>query len=149
MPATQEVSRRPPQIAENAGGVDMAASLCTLIRALLPEGYTHATQIARRAGLSLRSLQRHLAEDGHSISALLQQTRLEMAVEMIRDGRRSTDIGLELGYENTANFVRAFRGWTGFSPSAYRRQMLPCQMVGGASPLRSVIVTSSRCSGSP
>ena len=70
-----------------------------------------------------RCLQRHLAEEGHSFSALLRQTRLEMAVEMIGSGRRTTDIGLELGYTDTANFIRAFRSWTGVSPRGFRRRV--------------------------
>ena len=93
------------------------------MRSLLPEGCTRADQLARRAGLSRRCLQRHLAEEGHSFSALLRQTRLEMAVEMIGSGRRTTDIGLELGYTDTANFIRAFRSWTGVSPRGFRRQV--------------------------
>jgi AraC-like DNA-binding protein len=111
-------------VAEGAGRADLAGSLRPLIRSLLSEGCTHADQIAQRAGISSRSLQRHLAEGGHTFSELLRQTRLEMALEMIRIGSRITDIGLELGYADTANFIRAFRSWTGLSPSAYRQQIV-------------------------
>ena len=34
------------------------------------------------------------------------------------------DIAQSLGYIDPANFARAFRRWTGESPSAYRRQMI-------------------------
>ena len=108
---------------EEAGRAGVAGSLRPLIRSLLSEGCTHADQIAQRAGISSRSLQRYLAEEGHTFSGLLRQTRLEMAVEMIRIGWRITDVGLELGYADTANFIRAFRSWTGFSPGAYRQQI--------------------------
>ena len=110
-------------ISERPGNAALAASLRAMMRSLLPEGCTRADQIAQRAGLSRRCLQRYLAEEGHSFSALLQQTRLEMAVEMIGSGRRTTDIGLELGYTDTANFIRAFRSWTGVSPSGFRRRV--------------------------
>jgi AraC-like DNA-binding protein len=109
-------------ISERSGNAALAASLRVMMRSLLPEGCTRADEIARRAGLSRRCLQRYLAEEGHSFSALLQQTRLEMAVEMIGSGRRTTDIGLELGYADTANFIRAFRSWTGVSPRGFRRR---------------------------
>jgi AraC-like DNA-binding protein len=110
-------------ISEKAENAALATSLRAMMRSLLPEGCTRADQIARRAGLSRRCLQRYLAEEGHSFSALLQQTRLEMAVEMIGSGRRTTDIGLELGYADTANFIRAFRSWTGVSPRGFRRRV--------------------------
>ena len=124
MAGTYQENETLAAIVERVGGADLAGSLRPLIRSLLSEGRTHAEQIAQRAGMSSRSLQRYLAQDGHTFSELLRQTRLEMAVGMIRIGWRITDIGLELGYADTANFIRAFRSWTGRSPSAYRQQIM-------------------------
>jgi AraC-like DNA-binding protein len=38
-----------------------------------------------------------------------------------------TEIAAELGYADQAHFTRAFRRWTGESPSGYRRRRLPLQ----------------------
>jgi AraC-like DNA-binding protein len=104
---------------------DFSGSLRVLIRSLLPEPSLDAAEVARLAGISLRGLQRSLAASGLSFSELLREARLERAIEMMREPtQRMTDIGLELGYSDAANFTRAFRRWTGCSPRAFRRQML-------------------------
>lgn len=104
---------------------DFAGSLRILIRSLLPEACADASEVASLAGISLRGLQRSLAASGLSFSELLRDARLERAIELMREPeRRMTDIGLELGYSDAANFTRAFRRWTGSSPRAYRRRLL-------------------------
>ncbi|MFO1060038.1 MAG: helix-turn-helix domain-containing protein [Dongiaceae bacterium] len=104
---------------------DFAGSLRVLIRSLLSETTVDAAEVARLAGISLRSLQRSLAAGGLSFSELLREARLERAIELMRHpAQRMTDIGLELGYSDAANFTRAFRRWTGCSPRAYRRRLM-------------------------
>jgi AraC-like DNA-binding protein len=76
---------------------------------------------AYRLGFSKRTLQRELSIRGLDWSRLLDQIRLQRAIELLR----STDIKLgelagELGYTDGANFGRAFRRWTGVTPRAYR-----------------------------
>jgi AraC-like DNA-binding protein len=35
------------------------------------------------------------------------------------------DVAERVGYSNVANFMRAFRRWTGQTPAAYRREQGP------------------------
>jgi AraC-like DNA-binding protein len=101
---------------------EFVASLRLLIRSFLSAGHPSAALLARVSGLSLRSFQRHLAVAGISFSDLVDQVRCEVAFELMRNpDARLIDIGLELGYSDAANFTRAFRRWTGFSPHLYRR----------------------------
>lgn len=73
--------------------------------------------------LSRRSLQRRLAEEGTSYSALLAEVRTERAIEMIaRGGMPNEEIARCLGFADGSAFSRAFASWTGRSPSAYRKQ---------------------------
>ena len=72
-------------------------------------------------GMSVRTLQRRLAETGVSYSDLVDEVRLASALTLIDDRSiRLSDVARRLGYADAANFDRAFRRWTGFSPSQVR-----------------------------
>jgi AraC-like DNA-binding protein len=81
--------------------------------------------VAKRLATSSRSLRRRLREEGTSFRALLDEVRSTIADEWLDDPKRSiTEIGLDLGYTDAANFTRAYRRANGLSPSAARRQRL-------------------------
>ena len=80
---------------------------------------------AKRLATSSRSLRRRLRDEGTSFRSLLDEVRSSLADEWLEDPRRSiTEIGLDLGYTDAANFARAYRRTKGVSPSAARRQRL-------------------------
>jgi AraC-like DNA-binding protein len=99
------------------------ASLSARLRSQLrrPDGgYRSFEEVARQNHTSVRTLARKLRAQGTSYSELLDQARQSAALELLR-----TDLGIEaiaarLGYSDAANFTRAFRRWTGQSPSAHR-----------------------------
>jgi AraC-like DNA-binding protein len=113
-----------------------------LLEALPPRGVLLArvsTAIARRMSTSLptladmaaavrvpeRTLQRRLAEEGVSFSALVDDVRRNLAFEALADPRLSvTEIALRLHFADPAAFYRAFKRWTGESPVTYRRRFL-------------------------
>lgn len=94
------------------------------VRELLPEeggGFRSLDQVARKLGVSSRTLKRKLAELGTSYSALLEAQRRERATMLVRAGDLTVDeIAGRLGYSDAANFIRAFRRWTGMTPKAFR-----------------------------
>ena len=78
--------------------------------------------IADELQLHPRSLQRRLRAEGTSFAALQDRARFEAAVAALGAG----DIDLEslseqLGFSDRRSFTRAFKRWTGVSPSSYRR----------------------------
>jgi len=80
-------------------------------------------QVAAGLGLSLRTLQRRLGEEGTSFRAVRDKACLDHAVERLRD--RSTSVSTvadELGFADAAAFGKAFRRWTGATPSEWRRR---------------------------
>jgi AraC-like DNA-binding protein len=88
----------------------------------LPLGEPDPADVARRLGVSLRSLQRKLAEEGTSFQALLDDTRATLARSYLDEGRYSvSEITFLLGFGGMSSFSRAFKRWTGVSPSAYRQ----------------------------
>src|SRR5690606_4145779 len=75
---------------------------------------------AKAMGMSLRNLQRRLAEDGTTYREVLSETRRELACSYLEEGRLSvTEIAFLLGFSDTSAFSRAFRRWTGEAPSTW------------------------------
>jgi AraC-like DNA-binding protein len=86
----------------------------------LPDGAPSKQAIARRLGMSPRSLQRHLAAEGTSFKEVLSEARIDLARSYLAGGRASvTDVAFVLGFADTSTFSRAFKRWTGTSPSEY------------------------------
>jgi AraC-like DNA-binding protein len=105
----------------SAPAQDLVGSVQQLIHALLPQGYPDAAVVAMAAGVSVRSLQRKLTEEGVSYARLVDRVRFERAVTLLKQPDvRLIDIAAELGYTDAANFTRAFKRWTGASPREYR-----------------------------
>ncbi|MCB1806122.1 MAG: helix-turn-helix transcriptional regulator, partial [Candidatus Competibacteraceae bacterium] len=78
-------------------------------------------QIAQQLNLSLRSLQRRLREERTSYQQLLDETRLELALQYINRTQLSVaQIAPLLGFSDSSNFNRAFKRWLGLPPSRYR-----------------------------
>jgi AraC-like DNA-binding protein len=102
---------------------DFVGSLEQLIRAALPQGYADTTSMAAATGMSVRSLQRQLAEAGLSYSQLIDRVRLDLAMNLLKQPRvKLIDVATELGYTDSANFTRAFKRWAGVSPREFRQQ---------------------------
>jgi AraC-like DNA-binding protein len=78
---------------------------------------------ARRLGLSPRTLQRRLRASGTSFSDLVEQVRERHARQLLKQSERSlTDISDELGFSEQSAFNRAFKRWTGTTPSQFRAE---------------------------
>ena len=91
------------------------------LEARLPDGEPSAEAIAGSLHLSLRSLQRHLAEEGVGYEALLAETRHALALRYLDDPRNALgEIAYLLGFADTSSFSRAFKRWAGRTPSQYR-----------------------------
>lgn len=71
-------------------------------------------------GMSARTLSRKLAEDGTTYQQVLDTLREKLAKEyFIRGGRSVTQISLMLGFADSSNFAKAFKRWTGVSPTEF------------------------------
>lgn len=87
------------------------------------DGFRSIQDVAKRLGMSERTLKRKLAARGLTFSALIDDERRTRAVELLRAPDRTLDeIAERLGYSSVANFTRAFRRLTGVTPSAHRKQ---------------------------
>lgn len=94
-----------------------------LIQQGLPSGQLSQDEIARRLHRSISSLRRDLQNEGTSYKSLLEETRETLAKAYIEDGRHSlAEVAYLLGFSDQANFTRAFRRWTGSTPSQFAGQ---------------------------
>ncbi len=90
---------------------------------LLPSGHVTQGAVARTVHMSPRTLQRRLAEEGTGFRELVEEARRELAEQYLSDGSLSVkEITYMLGFSDPANFNRAFRRWTGRSPSVFRTE---------------------------
>ncbi len=92
----------------------------------LADGECSLPSVAKRLALSEKTLQRRLAERGIAFAKLLDTLRLELATDHLRRSHVSIqEISWLLGFSEIASFSRAFRRWTGLSPSDWRSRALP------------------------
>jgi len=76
--------------------------------------------LARSLNMSAQTLRRRLRSEGTSYPQIKDQIRLDLAMEYLR-GKKHTisDISSRLGFSEPRSFTRAFKQWTGSSPSRY------------------------------
>lgn len=85
---------------------------------LLPSGRPSVWHTAREMGVSVRTLQRRLGEEGSSYSAVLDGLRRDITEELLGEGDRSVaDVSFLLGYSEPSAFHRAYRRWRKSSSS--------------------------------
>jgi AraC-like DNA-binding protein len=66
-------------------------------------------------------MQRALAVESTSYAGLVDETRRQLAMAYVCEGRLTvTNIAHRLGFVSVASFIRAFRRWTGKAPSEFR-----------------------------
>lgn len=82
------------------------------------------TDLCRAVGASERTMRRAFISDaGMSWRQYLQESRLLKAMAFIAESDRSfLEISLAVGFDSASAFTRAFRRYTGESPSEYRRR---------------------------
>jgi AraC-like DNA-binding protein len=81
-------------------------------------------EAANRLHMSERTLRRRLAEEGVSYRSIVDDVRAYLAREYLRDTPLSVaDVASLLGFDDVANFRRAFRKWHGTSPAAFRTSL--------------------------
>lgn len=79
-------------------------------------------RMAERLDLHPRTLQRRLRDEGQAYTDIQARCRLDMAKAALAEPRCHIEsLSTELGFADRHSFTRAFKRWTGLSPSAYRR----------------------------
>jgi AraC-like DNA-binding protein len=88
----------------------------------LTEG-SHIEKIAGDLNMSSRTLRRRLTEHSLTFETLLEQVRQARTMGLLANPDMSIErITEEVGYSDVRSFRRAFKRWTGMSPSAFRNE---------------------------
>lgn len=113
-----ELSKRLVDLdADESAGARVRSALAEL----LPGGCFGIDDVARKLGMSRRTLQRRLSEEKTTFQKQLSSTRETLAIHYIKNTDMSTgDIAYLLGYSEVNSFLRAFSVWTGKNLSEFR-----------------------------
>lgn len=103
--------------------VDFAEQVKQRIRVLLAEREISEDLVAIPFNVSPRHLRRKLSETCTTYEKLLDEVRMELAIKLIQENRLNLGrVAFELGFLDPSSLTRAFRRWTGMSPTAFREQ---------------------------
>jgi AraC-like DNA-binding protein len=91
-------------------------------RSRLQAGVPTVQAVARELGLSVRSLQRHLCDEGRTFRGLVDELRFEEAKRGLVTHCSDSEVARTLKFSHVNAFYRAFRRWTGVTPAAFRRR---------------------------
>jgi AraC-like DNA-binding protein len=98
-----------------------AAALEACLEPYMLDGYPHIGFAAEIAGTSIRSLQRRLGGEKTTYMEVIDKVRCRAAMSHMRDSELTINqIAERLGYSENSSFTRAFRRWTGTTPTEYR-----------------------------
>ncbi|WPL12653.1 MULTISPECIES: AraC family transcriptional regulator [Thiorhodovibrio] len=101
---------------------DFLNLLRMILQPYLNGGHPDLSLVAEIVGMSPRTLQRRLQQSGSCYSQVLQEARFDLARGLLGDpGAKIIDVAMTAGYDSQQHFTRAFRRFTGLTPTGYRR----------------------------
>jgi AraC-like DNA-binding protein len=108
-------------VLEARTGEALPDQLRRVLHAGIFTGHASTDDIARLLSMTSRSLNRRLNAFGTSFQELLDETRFEIARQMLEDSAMEAgQIAELLGYAAPGVFTRAFRRWSGTTPAQWR-----------------------------
>jgi AraC-like DNA-binding protein len=127
--ANAELARQNDGVVMNLLAQMDRSDILTQVRAsfveLLPSGECSKDKVADRLNMSERTLQNKLADRSTTYRDLLNEIRQELAEQYMSQGVHSvSEVAYLVGFAEISSFSRAFRAWTGQSPSDFRKRYL-------------------------
>jgi AraC-like DNA-binding protein len=109
-----------PSAEEQLGRGAVAAPLTDQVRRAIREALrdddAQLDAIAKRLGMTGRSLQRRLKDEGAVFQTLRDEIRKGLADRYLGQGMSFAEISFLLGFSEPSAFFRAFKRWTGVTP---------------------------------
>jgi AraC-like DNA-binding protein len=94
-----------------------------VLKRSLASGRPELSQLARDLGMSDRTLQRRITEEGTTFRILLTHARQELARQLLSaDDANLEAVAYLLGYQDVNAFHRAFKDWEGVTPGRWRER---------------------------
>jgi AraC-like DNA-binding protein len=102
----------------------LGTSVENAIAVLLPHGKAQMREVARKLGMSSRTLARRLASEGLTFTGVLHALRSDLAKRHLADHDLSiSKVAWLLGYSDVSAFSSAYKRQTGKTPRAIRQQV--------------------------
>ncbi len=108
--------------------LDASGELTRKIRHQVQAGFNNDNQppgldaIAAQIGMNPQTLRRGLKAEGTSFQSIKAQARRDVAIHHLGNSELSIEeVAFYAGYTETSTFIRAFKAWTGFTPTHFRR----------------------------
>jgi len=108
-------------LAERKAGQTITAEVKWVLLRLLGAHPPEIAEVANDLGLSIRTLQRRITEEGTTFRQLVTDARRELAKLYLKEP--SLELGETaclLGYQDPNSFFRAFREWEGTTPGEWK-----------------------------
>ncbi len=149
--ASLPITRRDPYLnkllhryAEEALALNTAKHVGTrleveyLLPELLPRGRANLPEVARRLGMSQRTLSRRLRDEGVAFTDILDEMRAVLARRYLADRELPvSEIAWLLGYQEVSSLTHAFKRWSGTTPQQFRdSRNMPRQHTGKSATAR-------------
>ena len=100
----------------------LTAQVARTLREVLRSDDGQVDRVAKRLGLTSRSLQRKLKDEGTSFNAVREDVRQQLSRRYLEEGLSIAEISFLLGFSEPSAFFRAFKRWTGLTPVEARRR---------------------------
>jgi len=108
-------------VLENLDHRDLVGQLRSVLRTLLITRRSSLEQVAQIFSMHRRTLNRRLEEQGCTFQGLVDEVRYEIVRQLLENTRLSMcQIAATLDYADASAFTRAFRRWSGTTPTAWR-----------------------------
>ena len=92
-----------------------------VLKRLLSGSRPDLVMVAKELGMSDRTLQRRITDEGSTFRQLLNETRHELTRQYLVDPEvEISEAAFLVGYEDPNSFYRAFRSWEGTTPAEWR-----------------------------
>jgi len=105
--------------------VTFSERVASLLSGELGTGSASVESIASKMNMTRQTLYRRLRAEGLVFKEILDQARQTKAVDCLNDQSLSLcEISYNIGFSDSSAFSRAFKRWTGQSPSDYRNQLV-------------------------
>ncbi|MGY2292643.1 AraC family transcriptional regulator ligand-binding domain-containing protein [Pseudomonas sp. SDO528_S397] len=113
-------------LAQATAAATVSQQVKAVLKRTLASGRPEMVEVARELGMSERTLQRRITEEGTHFRQLMLETRQEMVRHLLSEPSVEIDeIACLVGYEDTNSFYRAFRTWEGTTPARWRALQAP------------------------
>jgi AraC-like DNA-binding protein len=115
------LTRRKDEATTREGTTALSHDLRRVLRTELLKDACSASEVARLFSMHRRTLNRHLSTEGLAFRRVVDEIRFEIACELLVNTEMALgQVAAVLRYSELSAFTRAFRRWSGETPSAWR-----------------------------